>query len=52
MKSYLERIIERRKVLDNDMRKDLKEEAQRLVKILKNKGFKFKRVYLFGSIFL
>lgn len=49
MGSYLEVAKERRIILFNALRKDLKEEAQRLVRLLKNQGFKFKRVYLFGS---
>lgn len=32
------------------LRKDLKDEAHRLVQLLKTKDFKLKRVYLFGSV--
>ena len=50
MKTYLEKVKERRKVLCNILRTDLKNEAQRLVHLLKAEGFEFKRVYLFGSV--
>lgn len=50
MNTYLEKIKERRKVLTDTLRKDLRTEAKRLVHLLKAEGFKFKRIYLFGSI--
>jgi len=50
MKTYLEKLIARRKTLQNSYRNDLKEEANRLVQLLKTKGFKFKRIYLYGSV--
>ena len=50
MKTYLEKAKERRKILTETLRKDLKAEAYRLIQLLKKEGFKFKRVYLFGSV--
>ena len=50
MKTYLEKLKERRKVVTDVFRSDLKDEAQRLVHLLEAKGFKFRRVYLFGSV--
>ena len=49
-KSYLEKVKERRKVANNVLRKDLKDEAQRLVHLMEAEGFKFRKVYLFGSV--
>lgn len=45
----MEKLKERRGILADALRKDFKEEAQRLVQLLKTKGFKFRRIYLFGS---
>ena len=50
MKTYLEKIKSRRKIVADVLRKDLKDEAHRLVRLLEAEEFKFKRVYLFGSI--
>ena len=50
MKTYLEKVLERRKAADDIFRKNLKDEAQRLVHLLEAEGFKFRRVYLFGSV--
>lgn len=50
MKTYLERIKVRRKILNYIHRKNLKKEAFRLVQLLKSAGFKFERIYLSGSI--
>lgn len=50
MKTYLEKLIARRKVLQNSYRNDLKEEANRLVRLLKTEGFKFNRIYLHSSV--
>ena len=50
MKTYLEKVKERRKVVTDVLRGDLKDEAQRLVGLLEAEGFKFRRIYLFGSV--
>lgn len=50
MKTYLAKTQKRRKILTEALRKDLKDEAYRLVQLLKTKSFKLKRVYLFGSV--
>ena len=50
MQTYLEKARKRRESLIQALRKDLKDEAYRLVHLLKTKGFKLKRVYLFGSV--
>ena len=50
MKRYLEKVQQRRKVVTDILRRDLREEAQRLVDLLETEGFKFRRVYLFGSV--
>ncbi|MBN2028702.1 nucleotidyltransferase domain-containing protein [bacterium] len=50
MKTYLEKVKERRKVVCHMLRTDLKNEAQWLVQLLNAEGFEFKRVYLFGSV--
>ena len=45
MKSYLENIKKRRKMSEEILRKKLKDEAVRLVKLLRTKGYEFKRRY-------
>lgn len=50
MQTYLEKAGKRRESLIQALRKDLKDEAYRLVHLLKTKGFRLKRVYLFGSV--
>lgn len=49
MERYLERIIERRKTRGEIFRKGLRDEALKLVRLLIDNGFRFKRIYLFGS---
>jgi predicted nucleotidyltransferase len=49
MKNYLGKVEKRRKVAEDTLKKNLKMEAMHLIQLLKNKGFKFGRVYLFGS---
>jgi len=50
MKTYLEKVKERRQIICNVLRTDMKNEAERLVHLLKAAGFEFERVYLFGSV--
>ena len=40
MKIHLEKVKERRKVVADALRKDLKDEAQQFVQLLKTDGFK------------
>lgn len=49
MKSYAEKVTDRRKALTEEIRREFIDEANRCVHILKSAGFKFKRIYLFGS---
>jgi predicted nucleotidyltransferase len=50
MGTYLEKIRERKKVIGKSLREELRAESRRLVQLLEVKGFKFKRIYLFGSL--
>ena len=50
MKSYLNNIENRRRLKNESLRNELKNEALRLGRFLRNSGFKFKRLYLFGSV--
>lgn len=49
MKTYAEKIGERRKIAEDTLRINLERESKRLALLLKNRGFKFDRIYLFGS---
>ncbi len=50
MRTYLEKAKERKKRLVDSLRKNLRQEAYRLIQLLKEEDFKFKKIYLFGSI--
>lgn len=47
--SYLDKVKERRREKDSSLKKAYIEEAKRLTNLLIDKGYKFKRVYIFGS---
>jgi len=47
--SYLDKVKERRRERNSSLKKEFKEEARRLTNLLIDKGYRFKRVYLFGS---
>lgn len=49
MQRYRDRIIERRKTRGEIFRKGLRDEALRLIQLLMDNGFRFKKIYLFGS---
>jgi predicted nucleotidyltransferase len=50
MGTYLEKIIKRRKAVTEALKKDYREEALRIVNLLEAGGFKFSKIYLFGSV--
>lgn len=47
--SYLDKARERRIERSSSMKKAFRQEARRLTHLLINKGYRFKRLYLFGS---
>lgn len=47
--SYLDKARERRIERSSSLKRIFKEEARRLTHLLVNKGYRFKRLYLFGS---
>ncbi|MBC8179685.1 nucleotidyltransferase domain-containing protein [candidate division KSB1 bacterium] len=46
----MEKIIKRREAVSEALKKDYREEAQRIVNLLESAGFKFSKIYLFGSV--
>lgn len=50
MRTYIDELERRRKVKIETLRGELKNEAVRLSRILLDSGFKFKKLYLFGSL--
>jgi predicted nucleotidyltransferase len=50
MGTYLEKIRKRKKIREKFLREELRAESRRLIQLLETKGFKFKRIYLFGSL--
>lgn len=50
MSSYIERLEHRRKEETERMRDELRKEAVYVSRLLSKAGFKFERIYLFGSV--
>ena len=50
MKTYLEKVKERRRKIAKILRRELRQETIRLIHLLLSEDFKFKKIYLFGSL--
>ncbi len=50
MGSYAEKWRQRREAEQDDLRSSMRDEAQRLVRLMVEKGFRFHKCYLWGSV--